>query len=278
MVTFMQINTVLLIYQILSYNKSMNDCRTHTMAIIESTSEYGGIINTLNKFKKMMSTTLAGCMAASALMMSAGAVNAQDVPSAALANPQSISAFAGDNVTVNVVHVKADGSTTQTPVEVAIPEDTTNDEQGSIIVNAAVQASDSTGIMLQAASSAPNGPRLGASHTATVRTNVDGTQGVTLAEGLARNVDYSGLAVYMHDIDPSITKMNVSVWTSAMGQSNCYQLRRVVNTNSECTVLFYDDIKYGADNFIISPGDNITAFGSAVSGSGKVTTELYGIY
>ena len=43
-------------------------------------------------------------------------------------------------------------------------------------------------------------------------------------------------------------------------------------------LLFYDDIKYGADNFIISPGDNITAFGSAVSGSGKVTTELYGIY
>ena len=109
----------------------------------------------MSKFKKMMSTTLAGCMAASALMMSAGAVNSQDVPSSALADSQSISAFAGDNVTVNVVHVKADGSTTQTPVEVAIPEDTTNDEQGSIIVNAAVQASDSTGIMLQAARSAP---------------------------------------------------------------------------------------------------------------------------
>ena len=91
----------------------MNDCRTHTMAIIESTPEYGGIINTMSKFKKMMSTTLAGCMAASALMMSAGAVNSQDVPSSALANSQSISAFAGDNVTVNVVHVKADGSTTQ---------------------------------------------------------------------------------------------------------------------------------------------------------------------
>ena len=252
-------------YQILFYNKSMNDCRTHTMAIIESTPEYGGIINTMSKFKKMMSTTLAGCMAASALMMSAGAVNSQDVPSSALANSQSISAFAGDNVTVNVVHVKADGSTTQTPVEVAIPEDTTNDEQGSIIVNAAVQASDSTGIMLQAARSAPNGRRLGDSRTATVYTNVDGNQGVTLADGLAGNVDYSGLAVYMHNIDRSITKMNVSVWTSAMGQSNCYQLRRVVNTKSECTVLFYDDIQYGADNFIISPGDNITAFGSAVS-------------
>ena len=62
-------------YQILFYNKSMNDCRTHTMAIIESTPEYGGIINTMSKFKKMMSTTLAGCMAASALMMSAGALN-----------------------------------------------------------------------------------------------------------------------------------------------------------------------------------------------------------
>ena len=47
-------------YQILFYNKSMNDCRTHTMAIIESTPEYGGIINTMSKFKKMMSTTLAG--------------------------------------------------------------------------------------------------------------------------------------------------------------------------------------------------------------------------
>ena len=175
----------------------------------------------MSKFKKMMSTTLAGCMAASALMMSAGAVNSQDVPSSALANSQSISAFAGDNVTVNVVHVKADGSTTQTPVEVAIPEDTTNDEQGSIIVNAAVQASDSTGIMLQAARSAPNGRRLGDS---TVYTNVDGNQGVKLADGLAGNVDYSGLAVYMHNIDRSITKMNVSVWTSAMGQSNCYQL------------------------------------------------------
>lgn len=58
---------------------------------------------------------------------------------------------------------------------------------------------------------------------------------------------------------------------------NCYQLRRVI-TKSECTVLFYDDIQYGADNFIISPSDNITAFGSAVSGSGGVTTELYGIY
>lgn len=145
-------------------------------------------------------------------------------------------------------------------------------------LNAAVQASDSTGIMLQAARSAPNGRRLGDSRTAIVYTNVDGNQGVTLADGLAGNVDYSGLAVYMHNIDRSITKMNVSVWTSAMGQSNCYQLRRVVNTKSECTVLFYDDIQYGADNFIISPGDNITAFGSAVSGSGEVTTELYGIY
>lgn len=29
----------------------------------------------MNKFQKMMSVTLAGCMAASALMMSAGAVN-----------------------------------------------------------------------------------------------------------------------------------------------------------------------------------------------------------
>ena len=39
----------------------------------------------MTKFKKMMSVTLAGCMAASALMMSAGAVdenktNAQDLP------------------------------------------------------------------------------------------------------------------------------------------------------------------------------------------------------
>ena len=31
----------------------------------------------MNKFKKMMSVTLAGCMAASALMMSAGAANVQ---------------------------------------------------------------------------------------------------------------------------------------------------------------------------------------------------------
>ena len=31
----------------------------------------------MNKFKKMMSVTLAGCMAASALMMSAGAVNSR---------------------------------------------------------------------------------------------------------------------------------------------------------------------------------------------------------
>lgn len=232
----------------------------------------------MTKFKKMMSVTLAGCMAASALMMSAGAVNVQDDSSAELVNPQSISVFAGDNVTVNVVHVKGDGTTTQTPVEVAVPADTTNAEQGSIIVNAAVQASNSDGIMLQSARSAPNGPRLGDPHTANVRTNIDGNQGVTLANGLARNVDYSGLAVYMYNINRSITKMNVSVWTSAMGQSNCYQLRRVVNTDSECTVIFYDDIKYGADNFIISPGDNITAFGSAVSGSGKVTTELYGIY
>ena len=45
----------------------------------------------MNKFKKMMSVTLAGCMAASALMMSAGAANVQTgTTPAPVAAPQNV--------------------------------------------------------------------------------------------------------------------------------------------------------------------------------------------
>lgn len=45
----------------------------------------------MNKFKKMMSVTLAGCMAASALMGSAGAANVQTgTTPAPVAAPQNV--------------------------------------------------------------------------------------------------------------------------------------------------------------------------------------------
>lgn len=58
----------------------------------------------MNKFKKMMSVTLAGCMAASALMMSAGAVNVQNdtTSSAPVTAAQSVRRVVTPSTTVKL--------------------------------------------------------------------------------------------------------------------------------------------------------------------------------
>lgn len=227
----------------------------------------------MTKIRRMMSIGLTGCIAMSMLMTGAGAVNSAEAQSV---EPEAISVYAGEEMTVNVVHVKPDGTMTQEPLEVSIPEDTTNAEQGEIVIDTALQAEAAQDGMLSARK-APYGTLIGGPTTTTVSKNTSGTQGKVLASALAGTVEYGGLAVYMYDINRTIDKMNVSVWTSSMGQSNCFQMNRVVNTDNECTVIFYDDITYGGDEFLITWGDNISAYGSAVNGSGKVTTELYGI-
>lgn len=58
----------------------------------------------MNKFKKMMSVTLVGCMAASALMMSAGAVNVQNdtTSSAPVTAAQSVRRVVTPSTTVKL--------------------------------------------------------------------------------------------------------------------------------------------------------------------------------
>ena len=57
----------------------------------------------MNKFKKMMSVTLAGCMAASALMGSAGAANLQTgTTPATAAAPQNVRGTVTPSTTVKI--------------------------------------------------------------------------------------------------------------------------------------------------------------------------------
>lgn len=222
------------------------------------------------RFKKLLSLACVGCFALSSLAMSAGAVDvATDAQPSNAAT--SLSADAGKTVKVRVLNCDASGNTVESYIDVAIPDGATEKTQQQVISMAAAQE---VGIPATRAP-APNGDTLGtATRTISPNNGGGGTSLVSCANGPKQ---YSMLAVYMKGIPTSIKGINIRIWSSSIGMSNCYQMNNPIQSGSTCTVWFIPNNRYGDTTFYFGPGDSLTAYGSTTGGSGSITTSLIGI-
>ena len=235
----------------------------------------------MTKFKKITGIALAGCMALSSLMMTAGAA---EVPAQALADSMKLSENAGKTMMVNVVNADISGSYDQQVIEVNIPENATVKEEQQAVTAAATKAAGRE-IALTKATRAASDPWLGysISNSETVKIYPNGsTSSKTMCTGHADD-SYDVLVVYMKNIDPDIEGINVSVWTTAMNVTYgetfaVYSLNNPVSSSDTCTVMFVNNKLAGKNKFLMALGDTVKVNGSTTGGTGYVTTQLFGQY
>ncbi len=228
----------------------------------------------MKNFKKITGIALAGCMALSSLMMTAGAAEISSKANA-------LSKNAGETVMVNVVNANIDGSYEQKVIEVNIPAEATVREEQQVVTAAATKAAGREITMTRAANEPWLGYSLGSAKTVKVYPN-GSTSSKLLASGYVDDT-YDVLVVYMSNIDPDITGMNVSVWSTAMNVTHgetfaVYSLNNPVSSSDTSTVMFVNGRDYGKDTFWMAKGDTVEVNGSTTSGTGYVTTELFGQY
>ena len=227
----------------------------------------------MTKFKKITGIALAGCMALSSLMMTAGAA---EVPAQALADSMKLSENAGKTMMVNVVNADISGSYDQQVIEVNIPEGATVQQEKQAVTAAATKAA---GREISVSRAAIAGDVLGSDSGVTVTPNTGSATTTELCRGRARK-DYEVLVVYMKANEGATAKkLNVRVWTSAIGvtygeDNAVYSLNNPLS--STCTVMFVNGKVAGRDKFWIANGDTVIAYGSTVSGTCTLTTTLYG--
>ncbi len=224
--------------------------------------------------KKIGSLALAGTMALSSMMISAGAV---DVNEEAASEPQALSEYAGETMAVNVVRVSEDGTTVQKTIEVDIPEGATNAEQKTVV---AAAANSAAGYAMTRANMSDFGTPLCTNEKVAYLSPSGSTASTTILNNGIASVNYSTLTVYMRNISRAISGINVNVWTnsiSSSGNGKVYIANTPVSDESTCMVIFYDGYTApSGDRFWITAGDSVYAYGSTTGGSGRVTTQLYG--
>lgn len=218
----------------------------------------------MNKFKKMMSVTLACCMAASALMMSAGAV---DMNSTVALNdtPAAVSTYAGETVTCDVYVAKADGSMVEKSIDINIPADASESKAERLIeANARAVATQNI--------DAPRsyGSQIIASGKGRVLRLVSSGNGSVLANVTLDDHDYYMMGVFFTDVSPFVTSLNCSVMDTNIGTTQQYFLNIKPNSNRKCEALFLEgDSTDGQKMFNLYSGQNLNFFGSCKTSNGS---------
>ena len=256
----LQINTTY--FPKISQTTENEDCCSHPAAIPESKKLNVEVSH--EKFKKMMSVTLAGCMAASALMMSAGAV---DMNSTVALNdtPAAVSTYAGETVTCDVYVAKADGSMVEKSIDINIPADASESKAERLIeANARAVATQNI--------DAPRsyGSQIIASGKGRVLRLVSSGNGSVLANVTLDDHDYYMMGVFFTDVSPFVTSLNCSVMDTNIGTTQQYFLNIKPNSNRKCEALFLEgDSTDGQKMFNLYSGQNLNFFGSCKTSNGS---------
>ena len=222
------------------------------------------------KFKKIAGIAVAGCMALTSLIATAGAANSP------LPNALARSEHAGQMMEINAVNADMDGTYVQKTVKVNIPDGATVREEKQIVTAAATQA---LGRNIQVQSAPIAGDRLGIKTGVQLKTSSSTASTTSMCTAIASD-EYEVLVVYVSDIYGNATGLNIRVWTSAIGATygengTVYKLNNSIY-NGACTVMFVNGRATDGKTFWIAKGDSVSAYGSTTGGTCSVTTELYG--
>lgn len=229
----------------------------------------------MTKFKKITGIALAGCMALSSLMMTAGAA---EVPSEATTDATTLSEFAGETLHGNAYFIKSENDVSKAEFDISIPENATQEMVDILFSEAARQA---VGLETRA--------------RATQRIELDSAWGVKVPQAgstasyaelfnadLTRDYDYVEIDIVSTG---GFRTMNFRVENESFsaGDTN----RKVYQTNidveyGECTAIFYAGKKYGQGYMYLDAGDSISVYASGVLMDGytgnasAVNGRLYG--
>lgn len=236
----------------------------------------------MTKYKKLGSLVLAGCMAASSLAMSAGAVNV--APEETTAESQALSEFAGETIKCKVVTIETDGTSSEKVVDVAIPEGVTS-EQAKDIIALSTDTGSNEGISTFSAYSPYT--QLGSTNYNAYIPLQSSSTGNAVFPTTTITKNCMGLKVVLANIQPNVGNLNVRVRNAAMVGTNAYDpyyLNASTDTSSSgeisCTVFFWNGVDLGQEgtgNGVPSfhKGNRITVYASATRTSGKADVSVY---
>ncbi len=225
----------------------------------------------MTKFKKITGIALAGCMALSSLMMTAGAVDMSISP---VAEANMRSTFSGETMTCQVVCVDPDGSATDKLLKVNIPQGATVAEEQAMISDAidaeyGLRSSD---------------VQIGSTNRNAYIPKETSSEGAPVFDEFTLSSTCHGLKVYFYHVSSSIGNLNVRIRNRSMPSSgdsyDVYYLDQEIgnNMNADCTVVFWNGVDVGSQGSgvpALNKGSKITVYASGTKGSGTAYVSVY---
>lgn len=227
----------------------------------------------MTKFKKITGIALAGCMALSSLMMTAGAV---EVPSEATNDATTLSEFAGTVETGTAVYVDEDGNVHQSMYSVEIPEDATKAEENAIVTNAA-----RTALQIPMTRANTQVDYLGGNDDIDVSAKSGSGTGGDVVWGQRLSRWYNELEFRFTGITGSSSSMNLNLTCDGAGSGQSYSNVCQVNcpiSSGRSTIAFVAAKKYNGTYAHFYENDYITALASMNGANASLDVDVYGFY
>lgn len=223
----------------------------------------------MTKFKKITGIALAGCMALSSLMMTAGAAEVSSKANA-------LSKNAGMTETGTAIYVDADGQVQEATYSVEIPEDATVQEENALVTQAAREA---LGMPMTRANSSVD-YLSGNTDVDVYAKDGDGTGG-TMVWGHRLSRWYNELEFRFSAITGSSSSLNLNLTCDGDGSNQPYdnvcQVRCPISSGRS-TIAFVAAKKYNGTYAHFYEGDYISAYVSMNNANASLNVDVYGFY
>lgn len=211
------------------------------------------------KFKNLLRLGLAGCIATSALMTGAGALDVKTEP--------KLSEDAGKTVTCNVSIANADGIFAQQSIDITIPASATEEKATALIEQKAANVAAQHMKM----------PRYYGSDDlyvgkGRVLSLVSSGNGSVIADvTLDNRGQFYMMGVFFSDISPYVQTVNCSIMDTKIGTTQSYflNIQPMGTNNRKCEALFMSgEATDGQPVFDFYSGQHLNFFGSCTTSNG----------